>query len=425
MLRARRRLSGAKSALLAMAIVAVAGCDISEDFKQALDEFRSAGQQEDTVAETEVEVVAGVDPSATKIEVAAADEADPASQALVRAVQKLLRQMGYEPGPIDGLPGQKTHGAIKAFQADTGTAVDGAVTPALVLALVDASEGGVVSKSGIAPDGAPVPVYSVGDTYVYSDSTTATVVRVDNDVVVWQSGDGERGASHWNFIRPGVTSPFSRPRLRYDVGSAADEIWPLQVGKTVSFSAKPIIAQASVDTDAQPAGQLWQCGVGGAEQVAVAAGRFDTIRITCQTAEPFAGQAVERTWFYAPELRHYVRLDERYAASRPVESVELVAIRLEGVDWPPAARAGLDRALQAALETTPKGKRIEWKSSAVETRVTISPTAERRDAPSYCRTFVQKVRESDGETRIYPGLACREVSGEWVIPGAAPRGAPS
>ena len=43
-----------------MAVVAVAGCDISEDFKQALDEFRSAGQQEDTVAETEVEVVAGV-----------------------------------------------------------------------------------------------------------------------------------------------------------------------------------------------------------------------------------------------------------------------------------------------------------------------------------------------------------------------------
>ena len=180
-----------------------------------------------------------------------------------------------------------------------------------------------------------------------------------------------------------------------------------------------------MDAKGQPTGQLWQCGVGGTEQVAVAAGRFDTVRITCQTSDPAAGQAVERTWFYAPELRHYVRLDQRFAASRPAESVELVAIRLEGVDWPPAARAGLNRALQAALETTPKGKRIEWKSSAVETRVTISPTAERRDASSYCRTFVQNVRGTDGEMRIYPGLACREVSGEWVIPGAAAPGSPS
>ena len=128
MLHAWRRLSGVKSSLLAGVIIVLTGCVISDDFKQAVDDFRSAGQQEDIAAETEVEAPAAVNPPATEIVVAAEDEAGPTSQALVLAVQKLLTQMGYEPGPIDGLLGRKTHQAVKVFQADTGAAVDGAVT---------------------------------------------------------------------------------------------------------------------------------------------------------------------------------------------------------------------------------------------------------------------------------------------------------
>ncbi len=423
MLRARQPL---RVAVLAGALAALTGCGITDDFRQALNEFRGGEAHADASATTDTpaELTDEIAETDTVTPEAPADDG-PAAEHLVLAAQKLLRQMSYDPGPLDGLPGRQTRQAIKAFQTDTGLTVDGAVTPALILALVDASVNGIVAAPVMTAEGEPAPRYSPGDTYIYSDSTMATVMRVDGDVVVWQSGTGERGATHWNFIRPGATSPFDRTRVRYDVDAAADEIWPLQPGRSISFSARPVIAQASVAAEVPSTTQTWQCSVAGAEPVTVAAGRFGAVRISCQTSTPVAGAPVERTWFYAPELRHYVRLDERFAASQPVESVELVAIRLEGVDWPPAARAGLQRALQAALETAPKGERIEWKSSAVETRVTISPTAARQDASSYCRTFVQKVRQPDGQIRTYPGLACREASGQWVIPGATPAEAPS
>ncbi len=423
MLHARRRFGGVRSSLLVGGLVVLAGCQITDNFREAVDDFRAQSAEKERLeearfnaAEQMLEPTPALETEKTTV---------PADRTLVLTAQKLLAQLGYEPGPLDGLPGRKTRRAVERFQTDTGVAVDGAVTSDLVLALVDAGARGHVAAVAIAPDGAPRPRYSAGDTYVYSDSTSATVVRVENDIVVWESGDGERGATHWNFIRPGAASPFGRPRLRYDVDASADELWPLRARKTVSFSAKLLVARAGLAEDASSNAQVWRCGVEGTEPVSVAAGRFEAVRIACQTSDPIAGQPVERIWFYAPELGHYVRRDERLAASQPVESVELVAIRLEGIDWPPAARAGLHRALQAALESAPRGERIDWKSSAVETRVAITPTAELQEASSYCRTFVETVREPDGRQRVYPGVACREVSGEWVIPGADNPASPS
>ncbi len=415
MSRVRQSTKVAQLALLVGALGVLAGCKVTQDFRQALDQFQ-AGEQ--GTAATEIGEAEGLAPEVDTNAAQAAPQ-EPATRDLVLAAQKLLAQMGYEPGPVDGLPGKKTRRAVRKFQRDIGTPVDGAVTSSLVLALVNANENGIIASASTSPDGEPRPVYVPGDTYVYSDSTSATVVRVENDVIIWESGDGERGASHWNFVRPGAAAPFARPRVRYEVEVAADELWPLRSGTSVSFTARRNIAQASVGSGDAPSTQAWQCSVAGSEAVTVAAGRFDTVRIACQTSTPVNGEAVERTWFYAPELRHFVRFDERFEASRPVNSVELVAVKLKGIDWPPAARAGLQRALQAALESAPKGERIEWKSSAVDTRVTITPTAAHQDTSSYCRTFVQNVEVPGEAARLYPGVACRETSGAWVIPGAS------
>ena len=53
----------------------------------------------------------------------------------VRSVQKILSDLGYAPGPVDGLMGGATRSAIEAFEADRGLAVTGAVTPELIRAL--------------------------------------------------------------------------------------------------------------------------------------------------------------------------------------------------------------------------------------------------------------------------------------------------
>jgi len=153
------------------------------------------------------------------------------------------------------------------------------------------------------------------------------------------------------------------------------------------------------------------------ERISVVAGTFNTLKVVCRRAARESAPQLTRVWYYAPRVHHYVRLNDFYDVEERDRHVELVAIRPGGRGWPPAARAGLDWALQHALESMSSEEQIEWSSSAVETRVTIKPHApfERGDGKT-CRNFVQiwadkRVRHS------YPGTACREGEGRWQIPG--------
>ncbi len=47
----------------------------------------------------------------------------------VMEIQALLKKIGYDPGPIDGIYGQKTKEAVEAFQRDNNLAVDGIIGP--------------------------------------------------------------------------------------------------------------------------------------------------------------------------------------------------------------------------------------------------------------------------------------------------------
>jgi hypothetical protein len=57
------------------------------------------------------------------------------SRDLTREAQQLLTDLGYKPGPIDGLFGRKTSDAIKAFQRNVGITVDGWVDQDLLIEL--------------------------------------------------------------------------------------------------------------------------------------------------------------------------------------------------------------------------------------------------------------------------------------------------
>lgn len=52
-----------------------------------------------------------------------------ASRNQVRAVQAELRRLGYDPGPIDGVMGQRTTSAITAFQRASQLPQTGSLTP--------------------------------------------------------------------------------------------------------------------------------------------------------------------------------------------------------------------------------------------------------------------------------------------------------
>ncbi len=54
-----------------------------------------------------------------------ADDDEPTNNAAVSRVQAGLARLGYDPGPVDGVQGEKTTIAIKTYQRDHGLLVDG------------------------------------------------------------------------------------------------------------------------------------------------------------------------------------------------------------------------------------------------------------------------------------------------------------
>ena len=55
-----------------------------------------------------------------------------------RAVQDGLFDLGFDPGPVDGLIGPLTRKAVRAFQAVAGVDVTGTISPQLLQAINDA-----------------------------------------------------------------------------------------------------------------------------------------------------------------------------------------------------------------------------------------------------------------------------------------------
>ena len=63
-----------------------------------------------------------------------------------------MRRLGYDPGPVDGIPGARTRAAIRAFQADAGLPVTGQVSERLESAVLAA-----LVAAGQTPAPAPDP----------------------------------------------------------------------------------------------------------------------------------------------------------------------------------------------------------------------------------------------------------------------------
>ena len=60
--------------------------------------------------------------------------------AAIADVQGMLADLGYEPGPIDGICGDRTVAAIRAYQVAAGVSVDGMITEDLIARLRAARE---------------------------------------------------------------------------------------------------------------------------------------------------------------------------------------------------------------------------------------------------------------------------------------------
>ena len=417
----RRRGIGAKISAAAGAFLMLAACELPSNLDE-LTQIFEGDLWSDKASESAKQPRNGVGSAKTaagKTDAAGQDGAAPAkpTRKTILAAQKLLAELEYQPGPLDGLDGPKTQDAVRKFQADAGLPADGRITKALVETLTEARPDKTGSAGISKLAGRAMPVYEAGDIFVYSDGRTETVIDVDEAQVHWRSSDGTLSTAYRDFILPPVRreTDLLSETTALDVGPGA--LWPLKAGREVSFTAKTKVTYKTPQALRKEYTSQWHCLVEAAAPVDVAAGTFDALRVVCRTAaSPELGPSA-RIWYYAPRIKQYVRRDDIFETTDSEERVELVAVQLADKSWPPAARAGLGWALQQALETKTDSQSIEWGSSGVDAKVTIKPTAvlNKDDAP-YCRTFEQTVHRTHGQ-RIYPGKACRNLSGQWLIPG--------
>ncbi|WP_102958656.1 TIGR02594 family protein [Mangrovicella endophytica] len=104
-----------------------------------------------------------------------------------REIQKRLADIGYDPGPLDGIRGRRTVQAIKQFQADHGLAVDGIVGPVTRSKLF----GGGSASMGLQPD---LPWYEearrfLGLKEVSGGGDNRTIMDWARDLDIAYSGD--------------------------------------------------------------------------------------------------------------------------------------------------------------------------------------------------------------------------------------------
>lgn len=408
------------AAALALCAFLLSGCANINELKEKVWPFDSNQAGEDGTAASE-----GGDETVT----AEAGEEIALEPALVAKVQKKLTELGYEPGPVDGLMGTKTRAAIRRYQVVVGLPVDGRITRSVLARLTGSADtAGPANADGEAEAGpataegmalGPAPAYAVGDRYVYADGDVRTVLSVDGDKVYWQSNKNGHSVVDSNFLVPSLSWVSSETSGKRTLNDATADLWPHDSHAEIAFSTTAMVEHKTRPDSGTMLNESWRCRVEGERQLSVRAGDFQTRQITCDgRAEP-DGTSVQRIWHYAPEIRHYVLYEEIDQSRQLTQRSELLAIVPSTVEWPPVARAGLGWALEHALETAAPGERTTWTSSAAEIEVTIvpgQPAAGGDGDAETCRNFVQ-IWSQPGNERVYPGLTCRQPTGRWQVPG--------
>lgn len=150
--------------------------------------------------------------------------------------------------------------------------------------------------------------YPVGSQWVGlegSDLVTHFLIRADAQTRSLESTTGCSWTQPINFLGPALEWEDCKGSSgRQVIQETFGEIWPLEIGKTQSWS---VSGKSST-------GETWKgmhtCRVDSAERVTVPAGDFDTFKVTCESISTI------ETTYYAPSLRDavlYLRVDKARA----------------------------------------------------------------------------------------------------------------
>lgn len=330
-------------------------------------------------------------------------------------VQRMLTRLGYDPGPADGVLGHRTKAAIEKYRRDGGLPPGDAVDIQLIDRLEDDVRTAERRRTITYRSASHGPFAEAGDIFVYSDGTVETVLRRTEDLVWWGDGNDREFQAYSNFLLP-------RWQRGDDIVTLSKEdpgtLWPAPDGGQVEFQVA-----RGLDGAGPGIKQDWRCAVRGKRRIEVPAGQADSLIIGCARSPVPDDEWEQRIWYYSPALGHFVRREDYMPGGNRSRIVELVAIRPGAAEMPPAARAGLDWALQQALQNGPEAKPTKWTSSAVQDFFVIRVMGEsghELGGDARCLSYTQQ-RFPDRRYRVFAGIACRDpITGSWAIPYLGP-----
>jgi peptidoglycan hydrolase-like protein with peptidoglycan-binding domain len=148
----------------------------------------------------------------------------PGGSERVRTVQRRLRALGQQPGPVDGLYGPLTEAAVKRFQSSAGLAIDGIAGPQTLRALRAEWPQPVGDGAGYGQQGGSAQVRAVQRRLqkagqrpgpvdgVFGPRTEAAVMRFQSTTGL--TADGVVGANTWRALERARTRFVARRQKR-------------------------------------------------------------------------------------------------------------------------------------------------------------------------------------------------------------------
>ena len=152
------------------------------------------------------------------------------------------------------------------------------------------------------------PAWQVGDNWTYSDGYGLAVAQTDGGVTSFRRTDEpEQWFSRKGFLRQDAQSATT-------VRSVVYRSIPVSAAATLKSGA-PLVFTREFTANGKTRVHSTSWVVESKERISVPAGDFDCFVIVMRTRNPETGWTGFERWWYAPEVRNYVRLTVLHRAA--------------------------------------------------------------------------------------------------------------
>lgn len=259
---------------------------------------------------------------------------------------------------------------------------------------------------------ADLPTYSPGEFFEYDNGLSMIVTERLNGTVSWKYANGSTSSGFTNFLVPQLTWRARGNRGASTTNAAQDFLWPLKFGSFGRYNITQTIHEADGGVP-ETLDRRWECSVEGTERVSVPAGDFDTYIVSCNRYSSDGNEWRGRhTYYYSPDIRHYVKLEKRYA-SRSTRIEQLRGYGFNSEYLSVKEQNELKKLLYRTLADGEQGISQNWTSNDGTISGMLIPYQNFKGASGEpCREY-KSLYNIRGRVYQHTRRACQSADGSW------------